>query len=144
MNISKIQIKEGSEEHKEKLSNTFPHLNNFFYGEKSYLIIAEQQNEIIGFLWAFKRKIPAPIEADEMFINVIEVINPDLRCKGIGSQMVQKIIKIAKNEGLYQVRAYVQIKNISSHRLWYKNKFSINPVKMPDGDIVGSFVTYVL
>ena len=57
MNTSQIQIKEGTEAHKQKLLNTFPNLNNFFYGEKNNLIVAEQQDEIIGFLWAFKRKI---------------------------------------------------------------------------------------
>lgn len=79
-----------------------------------------------------------------MFINAIEVFNAELRCQGIGTQMVQKIIEIAKNEEVYQVRASVRIGNVASHRLWFKNRFSISPVKMPDADIVGSFVCYVL
>jgi len=45
---------------------------------------------------------------------------------------------------VYQVRAYCDIRNIPSHRLWLKNKFSISPVKMPDDTIAGSFVSYVL
>lgn len=49
-----------------------------------------------------------------------------------------------KEEKVYQVRASVQIGNVASHRLWFKNKFSISPVKMPDADIVGSFVSFVL
>lgn len=58
--------------------------------------------------------------------------------------MIQKIIEIARDENVYQIRASVQINNVASHRLWFENKFSISPVKMPDGDIVGSFVCYVL
>lgn len=112
--------------------------------ENGYLIISENGNEIIGFLYAAKRKIPAPVEAEEMFIYAIEVFNTELRCQGIGTQMVQRIIEIARNEHVYQVRASVQIGNIASHRLWFKNKFSISPVKMPNADIVGSFVSYVL
>ena len=79
-----------------------------------------------------------------MFINVIEVLHAELRCQGIGSQMVQKIIEIARNEHVYQVRASVQIENVPSHCLWFKNKFSISPVKLPDTDILGSFVSLVL
>ena len=138
-----INIRSGTEIDKNTLLNKYPDLDKFFVNN-GILIIAEKENEIIGFLWAFKRKIPAPVEAEEMFINVIEILHTDLRCQGIGSEMVQKIIEIARNEQVYQVRASVQIGNVSSHRLWFKNKFSISPVKMPDGKIVGSFVTYVL
>ena len=58
--------------------------------------------------------------------------------------MISEIIKIAKEEKVYQVRAYCDIGNVSSHRLWLKNKFAISPVKMPDGSIPGSFVSFVL
>ena len=138
-----INVRNGTENDKQKLLNDYPNLNKFF-GDSGYLIIAEKGNDIIGFLWAFKRDIPAPVEAQEMFINAIEIFNTELRCQGIGTQMVQKIIEIARTEHVYQVRASVQIGNIASHRLWFKNKFSISPVKMPDADIVGSFVSFVL
>ena len=58
--------------------------------------------------------------------------------------MLKEIIKTAREENAYQIRAYCDINNISSHRLWLKNGFSISPVKMPDNTIVGSFVSYVL
>lgn len=138
-----IKIKNGTENDKRKLLNDYPNLHKFF-GDNGYLIVAEKENDIIGFLWAFKRDIPAPVEAQEMFINVIEVLHVELRCQGIGSQMVQKIIEIARNEHVYQVRASVQIENVPSHCLWFKNKFSISPVKLPDTDILGSFVSLVL
>ena len=98
----------------------------------------------MGFLWAHKRKISAPVEAEEMFINYIEVFEPELRCRSIGTQIVQKIIEIAKAEQVYQIRAKVKTENVPSHRLWIKNKFSINPTQMPDGNIAVSFVGYVL
>ncbi len=138
-----VEIKLGTETDKQKLLNEYPNLHKFF-GDTGYLIIAEMENNIIGFLWAFIRDIPAPIEAKEMFINAIEVFDTQLRCQGIGTQMVQKIIEIAKNERVYQIRASVQIGNVASHRLWFKNKFSIAPVKLPDTDILGSFVSYVI
>lgn len=140
-----INIRNGTEKDKQNLLDKYPDLNKFFViCDTGYLIVAERENDIIGFLWAFKQDIPAPIEAQEIFINAIEVFNDEWRCQGIGTQMVQKIIEIARKEHVYQVRATVQIGNVASHRLWFKNKFSISPVKMPDADIVGSFVSFVL
>ena len=51
---------------------------------------------VVGYLWFFKREIPAPIEQNEIFINVIEVIYTSLRCQGVAFQMISEIIKIAK------------------------------------------------
>ena len=138
-----INVRNGTKNDKQKLLNDYPNLHKFF-GDNGYLIVAEKEKDIIGFLWAFVRDIPAPVESQEMFINAIEVLHTELRCQGIGTQMVQKIIEIARNELVYQVRAYCDITNVPSHRLWLKNKFSISPVKMPDNTIAGSFVSYVL
>ena len=138
-----INIKNGTESDKQRLLSKYPNLDEFFFGD-GRLVIAENGNEIVGFLWAHKRKISAPVEAEEMFINYIEVFEPELRCRGIGTQMVQKIIEIARAEQVYQIRAKVKTENMPSHRLWLKNKFSISPAQMPDGNIAVSFVGYVL
>lgn len=138
-----IDIKNGTESDKRRLLSKYPNLDKFFFGD-GRLVIAENGNDIVGFLWAHKRKISAPVEAEEMFINYIEVFKPELRCRGIGTQMVQKIIEIARAEQVYQIRAKVRIENAPSHGLWLKNKFSISPAQMPDGNIAVSFVGYVL
>ena len=138
-----VNIRIGTESEKQQLITTYPYTKNVI-GENGYFIIAETDNNMIGFLWAFKRDIPAPIEQSEIFINVIEVLNINLRSQGIGSRMIEKIIGIEKEEKVYQVRAYCDIRNIQSHRLWLKNKFAISPDKMPDNTIAGSFVSYVL
>lgn len=138
-----INVRIGTEIDKQKITDTYSYIKNVI-GENGYLLIAEKDNEIVGFLWAFKRKIPAPVEQEEIFINVIEVFDTNLRCQGIGSMLIAEITRIAKEQGVYQLRAYCDIKNISSHRLWMKNKFSISPVKMPDDTIAGSFVSCVL
>ena len=138
-----VNIRIGTESEKQQLITTYPYTKNVI-GENGYFIIAETDNNMIGFLWAFKRDIPAPIEQSEIFINVIEVLNINLRSQGIGSRMIEKIIGIEKEEKVYQVRAYCDIRNIPSHRLWLKNNFANSPVKMPDNTIAGSFVSYVL
>ena len=138
-----INIKNGTESDRLRLLSKYPNLDKFFFGN-GRLVIAEDGNEIVGFLWAHKRKISAPVEAEEMFINYITVFEPELRCRGIGTQMIQRIIEIARAEQVYQIRAKVKTENVPSHRLWLKNKFSISPAQMPNGNIAVSFVGYVL
>ena len=139
----KVIIRIGTDAEKQKLLNDYPNIKNVVR-DGGYFIVAQIEDTIVGYLWGFKRKIPAPVEQDEIFINIIEVIYTNLRCQGMASSMLQKIIEIAKEEKAYQVRAYCDIWNVPSHRLWLKNKFSISPVKMPDGSIAGSFVSFVL
>ena len=139
----KVIIRIGTDAEKQKLLNDYPNIKNVVR-DGGYFIVAQIEDTIVGYLWGFKRKIPAPIEQDEIFINIIEVMCTNLRCQGMASSMLQKIIEIAKEEKAYQVRAYCDIGNVPSHRLWLKNKFSISPVKMPDGSIAGSFVSFVL
>ena len=139
----KVIIRIGTDAEKQKLLNDYPNIKNVVR-DGGYFIVAQIEDTIVGYLWCFKRKIPAPVEQDEIFINIIEVIYTNLRCQGMASSMLQKIIEIAKEEKVYQVRAYCDIENVPSHRLWLKNKFSISPVKMPDGSIAGSFVSFVL
>ncbi len=141
--IENLIVRFGTEFEKEQLLKDYPYMKNVIC-DGGYFIIAKIEDTIVGCLWAFKRGIPAPIEQNEMFINMIEVTHKDLRCKGIATAMLKEIIRISKNENVYQVRAYCDIRNIPSHRLWLKNRFSISPVKMPDDTIAGSFVSCVL
>lgn len=92
----------------------------------------------------FKREIPAPVPQNEWFINVIDVVNVECRRKGVGSGLVREAVRYAKDDGVYQIRAYCDIANVSSHMLWLKNGFSISPVCLADGSVTGSFVGLVL
>ena len=138
-----VTIRLGAEKDKELLKTQHPQTAPVL-GDGGYLIVAEDNGQIVGFLWAFKRKIPAPIEQEELFINVIEVFPEELRCQGLATRMLGEAKRIAINENCYQLRAYCDIRNVSSHRLWVKNGYGINPVALPDGNIVGSFVSLVL
>ena len=138
-----MTIRLGTDAEKQELLTDYPNIKNVIR-DGGYFIVAKIEDTVVGYLWAFKRKIPAPVEQDEIFINIIEVIYTNLRCQGVASKMISVIIEIAKEEKAYQVRAYCDIGNVPSHRLWLKNKFSISPVKMPDGSIAGSFVSYLL
>ena len=105
---------------------------------------AGEAGRLIGFAWTFERDIPAPVgKVSEAFMNVIAV-EDGFQGKGIGSRIVQACIQKAGADGCYQLRAYCDIHNAASHRLWLKNGFGISPVAMPDGTTAGSFVTYTL
>jgi len=141
--IDKMMIKVGTENEKWELLSNESNAKNVIR-DGGYLIVAKIEDRMAGYLWAFKRTIPAPVDQDEIFINIIEVIDTNFRCQGVASKMINELLKIAKKEKVYQVRAYCSIDNVPSHRLWLKNHFSISPIKMQDGSIPGSFVSYVL
>ena len=140
-----MKIKLASEYEVTRLIEKCPHTKNVIcLGDNAYTLFATDENEnIIAFLSAFYREIPAPLSGQtECFINIVEVIDPPLHRQGIGTALVQEAIKMAGSKGVMQVRAYCDINNAASHMLWLKNGFGISPVKMPDGSIPGSFVTY--
>lgn len=138
-----VIIRFGTEAEKQTLLNEHAEIKKVIQSG-GYFIVAVIEDTVIGFLWAFKRDIPAPVEQSEIYVNIIEVIYTNLRCQGIASAMLNEIIKVAKEENAYQVRAFCDIWNVPSHRLWLKNRFSVSPVKIPDGSVTGSFVSYVL
>ncbi len=138
-----MKLRLGTEIDKNAILGKYPYTHQVL-GDGGHLVIAENESEILGFLWAFVQDIPVAIGEKEMFINVVEVFDTQSRCKGIGSAMVAKCLSIAREESYYQVRAYCSIHNVASNRLWLKNGFAISPVKMPDNTIPGSYVTYKL
>lgn len=143
MNGFDFVIRKGSEKEKEEILTKYPGTKSVIR-DGGILLSALKDDEIIGFLWMFKRKIPAPVPKNEWFINVIDVVNVECRRKGVGSGLVREAVRYARDDGVYQIRAYCDIANVSSHMLWLKNGFSISPVCLADGSVTGSFVGLVL
>jgi len=143
MSASHFEIRIGSESQKSEIYAKYPH-TKLVIREGGALMVAVDGNEIIGFLWMFKRKISAPIDEYEWFINVIDVPDAANRCKGVASGLVKEAKRFAKSDGAYQISAYCDIANIPSHMLWRKNGFAIQPAYGADGAVVGSFVGFVL
>lgn len=136
-----MNLRMGNEADKEHILSVRPQAAPLFDG-RSYFIVAEDDG-ILGFAVVFHRDIEAPVPANEAFINVIDVFEESNHKKGIASCLVQKIIEMEEEKKTYQVRAYCDINNVASHRLWFKNGFGISPAKESNGQILGSFVTYV-
>lgn len=137
-----MTVRIGTEADKAEIIGKRPQAEGYF-SDDGYFVVAEENGAAAGFAAVFLRDIPAPVQGREAFINLIEVFEEHQR-KGAASLLVQEILKIEKAKSTYQVRAYCDINNSASHALWRKNKFGISPVKMSDGTILGSFVTYVL
>ncbi len=138
-----MEIRLGTAKDAETIITRYPYTKQVVF-EGGYYIVAASQSDIIGFAFVFRRSIPCPVEAQEDFINAIEVFSPDDRNKGIASLIVDKCKELARENGSYQVRAYCDIGNAASHNLWKKNNFGISPAKDENGSILGSYVTYVL
>lgn len=138
-----FEIKIGSESQKAEILAEYPHTKAVIR-DGGVLIVALDGDEITGFLWMFKRKMLAPVDEYEWFINVIDVPEAQNRCKGVASGMVRKAVSLAKSDGAYQISAYCDIANIPSHMLWRKNGFAIQPAYGADGAVLGSFVGLVL
>lgn len=133
----------GSETERSAILRQFPHTAQVM-GADGILAVAKEDQQIIGFAWAFIRDIHTSIPLKELFISVIDVFDPLRRGKGIGSLLVKKCMDAAREHQCYQVRAYCDIGNLPSNRLWIKNGFSISPVKLENGSIPGSYVTFKL
>lgn len=112
-------------------------------GNGSYLMVAEEDGRLLGFAAVFRREIPAPVARDEAFTNVIEVFEAADQRRGVASAMVRQILTVERGRRTYQVRAYCDISNIASHRLWARHGFGIAPVVIGER-VVGSYVTCVL
>lgn len=139
-----MKIRMGTLTEKFNLKRIYPGLVQVIKGSGE-LVVAVESNRIIGFAWVFYRKIPAPLNGEtECFINAIEVFEQRDKNKGTASEMVQYCAERGRKKGCYQLRAYCDIHNVASHRLWLKNRFGISPDKQLDGTISGSFVTLVL
>ena len=138
-----IEIKIGTESQKAEILAEYPHTKAVIR-DGGVLIVAIEGDEITGFLWMFKRKMLAPVDEYEWFINVIDVPEAQNRCKGVASGMVRKAVSLAKSDGAYQISADCDIANIPSHMLWRKNGFAIQPAYGADGAVLGSFVGLVL
>lgn len=137
-----MTVRLGTEADKSSIIGMRPQAEGYF-SEYGYFLVAEENGAVAGFAAVFSRDIPAPVSGREAFINLIEVFE-DFQRKGAASLLVQEILNMERDKNTYQVRAYCDLGNAASHALWRKNRFGISPVKMQDGSIAGSFVTFVL
>ena len=81
----------------------------------SHYFVAIQNDSIVGFAGVWKA-------VDEYHITDI-VVRKDLRCKGIGSHLLEKLIETAKLEKVVSVTLEVNINNVPAKKLYEKYGF---------------------
>ena len=139
-----MMIRQGTAKDRETILRIRPQAARLLSdGEGSYLMVAEDNGELLGCAAVFRREIPAPVGKEEAFINLIEVFEEAHRRRGVASSLAREILALEQERQIYQVRAYCDIGNVASHRLWARAGFGIAPVSV-GGRVVGSYATYVL
>lgn len=113
------------------LSVSFGHLDNlkdlaiesydkmvkFEANKTAFIIGAFEKNELLGFVWAFEREY---IGQSRIHINQI-VINPEIRNRGIGGKLLEKLEKLAEDKGIYNIDLMVTSDNEPAIK-FYKSK----------------------
>ena len=83
--------------------------------DNSLYFVAKNKNEILGFIGIIKN------------IDFVEILNvvvkKDFRNKGIGNQLLQKIIEVAKEMKMQEIYLEVNEKNENAIKLYKKNNF---------------------
>lgn len=122
----------------------YPHTRKFL-NRKGLLYIATENESCIGFAFIQKRKMVNEPFLTEELILVIEVMREEWRRKGVASELIAKIKEDARARGRYQLIAYYQKENISSHKLWMKNGFGIAVERQAEsGKITGCQAVFKL
>ncbi len=79
--------------------------------------IIEVDNRPVGYFWF--EQLPEP---KEIFINSIQIVEQSQR-KGLGTEVVNWLLKEARNRNLEFVRCVVQKNNVHARKFFAKNKF---------------------
>ncbi|HPJ13341.1 MAG TPA: GNAT family N-acetyltransferase [Caldisericia bacterium] len=133
-----------SSEEIDKLINEYPHVKQVICtGENSYTLFAYKNSRVFAFMSVFRREIEVPIKGlVEDFINVIDIIDVSQKRQGYGSKLIGIAKSFAQQDGIFQIRAYCEVSNTASLALWNSNGFSLNPIKVINGIVVGCFAAY--
>lgn len=88
-----------------------------------YFLIAELNSEIIGFIYGtiHKAKDMAIIDNEQLYIEIDDIYTSlESRGKGVGSLLLNKILEIAKENGIERSLIYSSTKDIEGIINFYK------------------------
>jgi GNAT superfamily N-acetyltransferase len=95
--------------------------SKFLNNPDSYCLIAEDNNKAIGYLAAFPKKVSYR-KSRCVEIQNIEV-NPGYRSQGIGSMLIQRVLKWAKSQGYQKIYVNSYFRNLEAIKFYKKNGF---------------------
>lgn len=110
-----------------------------------YSFIAKYNGENIGIISLYIRDICDNNTLKEAYIDLIEVKKQYRRMR-VATELLNKVIEISKDKGLYQLRAWSSLDKKEAIKLWEYEKFCFNPTIMYKSglEIHGVYVTKLL
>ena len=127
--FSGVYISECTDMHKELIKDQFSkkHSDHITLDSNSYSLVAIIDNNIVGFISTYIKKLPSPLEnMNEGYINIIEV-HKEFRKQGIATRLIEKTEKYYKQHKVTQLRGWSSDDKLEAINLWNKLKYSLSP-----------------
>lgn len=149
MNINNINFVEVDKMLKKKIANEWGEVvDRHIRIDNGFAVAAIDNQKIVGFLSISWLELPQPLfDTKEAFIDIIEVFEA-YRRKGIARKMIEMIIKHAKHEKAFQIRAWSSDDKKEAMPMWKTFGFGMCPISIisqkTGNPIKGYFVAKVL
>ncbi|PJF44611.1 MAG: hypothetical protein CUN55_03025 [Phototrophicales bacterium] len=97
-------------------------VQNILLSEQHVIIVAAMEKHIVGYISCFAttRQTATYWEHDQL------AVHPNFRGKGIGYELITRAYDIGCIKGVDRHRAWIQINNIASQRVFSKHEFHTN------------------
>ncbi|MFV0626976.1 MAG: GNAT family N-acetyltransferase [Alphaproteobacteria bacterium] len=103
-------------------------LNRVFFDENFIGFVAEKDNEILGYVFAEKRFPPYLLLPHFNIVNI--GVSEKAQNLGIGRQLMDVVVSVAKEQGVSEIKLGVYNKNINAHKFYEKYGFEPEEQKM--------------
>jgi ribosomal protein S18 acetylase RimI-like enzyme len=114
--------------------------------EDGFCLAALASQRLIGYLSAYWKSLPAPLDSDcEAYIDILEV-DPAFKRRGIASRLINLAAGRAAEHGALQLRSWSSLDKHEAILMWRRLGFGICPAATyPQGqEVRGFFVTLQL
>ena len=111
-----------------------------------FSILALCDGDPVGLISVYWRRLPAPLTRTvEGYIDIVEVL-AGFRRQGIATRMIELSMERAREQGVYQLRAWSSEDKVEAIPMWEALGFGLCPATTYPGgqEVKGYFVTRVL
>lgn len=104
----------------------FSNLERFMEDGSAVVLGAFLDGSLRGFLWAHRRVV---LGRERMHVGQV-CVHPDARSRGIGQRMLERVERIARDEGLCTIELMTTMANTAARRFYRANGFVATRVQM--------------
>ena len=106
-----------------------------------FLIVALDGENLVGLIFTYWKKLPCSTEECDAYIDILEV-HKNFRRQGIARRLIDMSIARAKQNGMWQIRAWSSEDKVEAIFMWKAPGFGLCPATTyPKGqEIKGFFV----